>query len=183
MFRSPGSARRLLFAGALWSSALAAGCSHTEQGLVGGGLIGSVIGSIAGGRRHSGAGAVVGGLAGAAVGGAVGSAKDRKVEAREAAAHSQPPLSHQDVISLTASGMSDAVIIDQIRRSGAVYHLTAQDLQTLHNSGVREPVIREMQATVHRPVRRVYTAQPVIVVEPPPPPPPVGIGVGVRIGG
>lgn len=180
MVRTPRSRWRwLLSASALWTAALSVGCTATEQGVVGGGLMGSVIGAIAGGRRHSAAGAVVGGLAGAAVGGAIGSAKDEKTAARQAAAQRQPPLSIPDVIQLTSSGMSDDVIIDQIRRSGAVYHLTAQDLLTLQNSGVREPVIREMQATVHRPVRRIYTAQPVYVVEPAPPPPPVGIGVGV----
>jgi hypothetical protein len=179
MTRTPGSTwRRLLFSGAVWSAALSAGCTATEQGVVGGGLMGSIIGAIAGGRRHSAAGAVVGGIAGAAVGGAIGSAKDDKRAAQAAAAHQQPPLSLQDVISLTANGMSDDVIIDQIRRSGAVYHLTAQDLLMLQNSGVREPVIRELQATVNRPPRRIYTAQPVYVVEPVPPPP-VGFGVGV----
>lgn len=181
MTRTPGSLwRRLLLSGALWSAALSAGCTATEQGLVGGGLMGSVLGAIAGGRRHSAAGAVVGGLAGAAVGGAIGSAKDDKRAAQVAAAQRQPPLSLQDVINLTASGMSDEVIIDQIRRSGAVYHLTAQDLMTLQNGGVREPVIRELQATVNRPVRRIYTpvVQPVYVVEPAPPPP-VAFGVGV----
>jgi hypothetical protein len=162
------------------------GCSHTEQGVVGGGLLGAGIGALAGGPRHAGKGAAIGGLAGAGIGALAGASADR-AERRadaQAAAMRQPALSVQDVINLTASGMSDDVIVSQIRASGAVYHLTAQDLMTLNNGGVRPPVIREMQSTVHRPVRRVYTAvpvaQPVYVVEPvPPPPPPVGLGVGV----
>jgi hypothetical protein len=175
--------RRLLVAGTLSSLLPLGGCSNTDQGIVGGGLIGSAIGALAGGPRHAGAGALIGGLTGAAVGGVAGASADhheRKV-AEAAAAMRQPPLSLQDVINLTASGMSDEVIINQIRASGAVYHLTAQDLMALQNGGVREPVIRELQATPYRPVRRVYTAvpaQPVYVVEPAPPPP-VGFGVGV----
>lgn len=160
----------------LFTTLVTGGCSHTDQGIVGGGLLGGAIGSIVGGRKHSGAGAIIGGVTGAALGGAAGASADRQ-ERREAAAAiaatRQTPLSIPDVIQLTSSGMSDQVIIGQIRSSGAVYHLSAQDLLTLQNSGVREPVIREMQATVGRPVRRVYVAEPV------PPPPPVGVGVGV----
>lgn len=151
-----------------------AGCSHTERGMVAGGAIGSAIGAVAGGPCRSGAGAVVGGLAGAAIGGAAGSAADRRERRLDAmaAAQARPPLSVQDVIQLTGSGMSDDVIITQIRTSGSIYHLGTNDLLALQNGGVREPVIREMQATVHRPLRRVY------VVEPPPPPP-IGFGVAV----
>jgi hypothetical protein len=61
-----------------------------------------------------------------------------------------------------------------------VYHLTAQDLMNLTNQGVRQPVIREMQATAARCGRHVYHAvpvQPVYVVEPAPPAPAVGFGV------
>ena len=87
----------------------------------------------------------------------------------------QPPLSHQDIVNLTANGVTDDVIINQIRASGAIYHLSAQDLVNLTNSGVRQPVIREMQATASRPARQSYSAQPVYVVEPAPQP--VGFGV------
>jgi hypothetical protein len=113
------------------------------------------------------------------VAGASQDRQDRRIAA-EVAASRQPPLSIQDVINLTASGMSDDVIINQIRASGAIYHLTADDLMVLNNGGVREAVIRELQATSSRPIRRVFTAvpQPVYVVEPAPPPP-VGFGVGV----
>lgn len=157
------------------------GCTHTDQGVVGGGLIGATIGALAGGPRHAGAGAAIGGLTGAALGGVVGSNEDRKDRKMAAQIESmrQPPLSIPDIIQLTSSGMSDDVIINQIRASGTVYHLTAQDLITLNNGGVREPVIREMQATPTRPVRRVYSAvpvaQPVYVVEPVVPA--VGFGV------
>src|SRR5262245_57897865 len=164
------------------SSILAGGCSHTDQGIVGGGIFGALLGALVGGPRHAAAGAAIGGLAGAATGGVIGASEDRRERKAEAqlAAMRQPPLSQQDVINLTANGVTDDVIINQIRASGAVYHLTAQDLMTLNNNGVRQPVIREMQATASRPCRHVYTAvpvQPVYVVEPAPPPPAVGFGV------
>ncbi|MFO0876950.1 MAG: glycine zipper domain-containing protein [Gemmataceae bacterium] len=171
----------LLWGMCVWTL-IAAGCSHTEQGVVGGGAFGALLGALIGGPRHAGAGAAIGAVTGMAAGGAMGASEDRR-ERREAAAIAamrQPPLSTEEVIRLTATGVSDDVIVNQIRASGSVYHLSADDLVRLTSSGVREPVIREMQATASRPVRRVYTAvpvQPVYVVEPPPPPPPIGFGV------
>src|SRR5262245_52381017 len=130
----------LLLGGLVTASALSGGCSHTDQGVVGGGMFGALMGALIGGPRHAAAGAAIGGVTGAVAGGALGAAEDRaeKREAAAIAASRQPPLSLQDVISLTASGVGDDVIIGQIRSSGAVYHLTAQDLMTLTNSGVRQ---------------------------------------------
>jgi hypothetical protein len=181
MKRMTGMKRWLLAGGVVSTAALTGGCSHTDQGVVGGGMFGALLGAIVGGPRHAVAGAAIGGAAGAITGGAIGASEDRaeRREQAQIAAMRQPPLSIQDVISLTASGVGDDVIVSQIRASGAVYHLSAQDLLTLNNAGVRPGVIREMQATPTRPVRQVYTAvpvQPVYVVEPPPPPP-VGFGV------
>ena len=71
------------------------------------------------------------------------------------------------------------VIIGQIRTSNSVYYPRTEDVLYLQNNGVREPVIREVQATAYRarPARYVYTPAPVYVVEPAPPPPAVGFGV------
>jgi hypothetical protein len=143
-------------------------------------MFGALLGAIVGGPRHAAAGAAIGGVTGAVAGGAIGAAEDRaeRREQAQLAAMRQPPLSLQDVIQLTANGVGSDVIIGQIRSSGAVYHLSAQDLMALTNAGVHPAVIREMQATPSRPARQVYTAvpvQPVYVVEPPPPP--VGFGV------
>lgn len=186
--------RRPLLTGFLGLVLAGGGCSsmnHTDRGVVTGGVLGALggaaIGSVAG---RPGAGAALGAGLGAVAGGASGAAIDnseRRMDARLAAARA-PVLGLRDVVDLTASGSSDDVIITQIRQTGSVYRLTAQDIVYLQNSGVREPVIREMQTSCHRPVRHVYTAVPVAPVAPvyvvhPVPPPPVGVGVGVTFRG
>ena len=181
--------------GSLWmgvvvlvTAELSCGCqSSTGTGALAGGALGAGIGALAGGRRNAGVGALAGGLIGAGTGAIVGNAADRadKQQAQAqaaavAAAQANPPLSLQDVVTLTANGSSDEVIINQIRTSGSVYQLTAQDIVYLQNNGVRQPIITEMQATAYRPVRRVYTAVPAtqpVYVYPAAPPPPVGFGV------
>ena len=119
----------------------------------------------------------MGGGVGAIAGGAVGAAADnseRKMAVRQA---NQRALALQDIVALTGSGSSDDVIISQIRNSGCAYNLRADEVIWLQNSGVREPVIRYMQAT-SRMVPVYESVQPVYVVQPPPP---VGFGVGVQI--
>jgi hypothetical protein len=158
--------------------------NNTETGALAGGGLGALVGALAGGPRHSGVGALIGAGAGAAAGALAGNAVDKseqKAAARQAALRY---LSLEDVVRLTASAASDDIIIGQIRTSGSVYILNADQVIWLQNNGVREPVIREMQATATRP-RQIYTAvpvQPVFVAEPPPPA--VGVGVGVTyVGG
>ncbi len=180
---------RILLGGALLPMALGSGCqsmNNTESGALAGGGIGAVLGALIAGPRHALAGALIGGGAGAATGALAGNSADKAEQraAARAAALRTPPLSLEDVARLTGSGASDDVIIGQIRASGSIYLLTAEQLIWLQNSGVREPVIREMQATATRP-RQIYTAvpvQPVYVADPGPPP--VGVGVGVTyVGG
>jgi hypothetical protein len=167
---------------------LLTGCesmSNTDKGVLGGAGLGALAGGVIGSATgHAGAGAAIGAGLGGVAGGLTGAAVDnseRKQAIRQAAAQN-PPLSLPDIVQLTQKGTSDSVIIDQIRLTGSVYHLSAQDLMWLQDNGVREPVVREMQATAYRPVRRIYTAAPppVVVVEPPPPP--VGVGVGFSVG-
>jgi hypothetical protein len=155
----------------------AGGCnsmSHTDRGLLTGGGLGAVTGTVVGaaaGRPGLGAavGAGVGGAAGA-VAGASADRAERREEARQAAVRQQAPTL-PEIVAMTSGGSSDDVIITQIRNSGAVYRLTPQDIVTLQNNGVREPVIRELQATAYRPAGAVY------VVRPAPPPPAFGVGV------
>jgi hypothetical protein len=169
---------------------LLGGCesmSNTDAGILGGAGLGAVLGTIFGGR-HPGAGAAVGAVAGGIAGGGAGALADRaearadaRTQAAIAAANQRPPLSLEEIQQMSARGIGDDVIIGQIRTSGSVYNLTADQVTWLHDYGVHDCVIREMQATVWRTPRRVYTAapvvQPVYVVEPAPPPP-VGIGIG-----
>ena len=71
------------------------------------------------------------------------------------------PLGLADVKMLAKSGISDEVILSQIRNSRTIYHLGAADILDLKDAGVSEKVIDFMINTPgqYRPMR------------PPPPPP------------
>jgi uncharacterized protein YcfJ len=183
---------KALLGGAVMSAALlSAGCdsmSHTDQGLLGGGLVGGVLGTAVGAATgHAGAGALIGAASGAAVGGLAGATEDHaehKAAVRQAVAEQQrrmPTL--YDIAVLTSQGASDLTIINQIRGSGAVYSLTTADITYLQQNRVSDAVIQEMQATAMRPAPAVYRGPPVerVYVYDPYPPPPV-VGVGVRFG-
>ena len=55
------------------------------------------------------------------------------------------PISPDDVVAMTQSGLSDAMIIQQIQIKGVTQRLTVSDVIQLHRLGVREPVISAMQ--------------------------------------
>ena len=156
--------------------ALATGCesmSNTDRGVVGGGLFGAGIGALIGhATGHTGAGAAIGAGTGALVGGLAGHAED-KAERKAQIAQAQRQLGITDVVSLTQQHVNDQIIIQQIRTSGSVYHLSRADIEYLKANGVGDAIVMEMQATAGRP-RPVYV-QPVYVE----PPPPVSVGVGV----
>jgi osmotically inducible lipoprotein OsmB len=185
--------------GSFWPAAVlvlpalvAGGCetmSPTGEGALTGGALGAGAGAIVGaaaGRPVL--GALAGGAIGAGTGAVVGNGVERS-ERREAARAAQAQaLGLADIVTLTQQHLGDEVIINQIRASGTIYYLRAEDIVWLRQNGVSEAVIMEMQATATRYPRRIYSAQPyypgaVYVVEPPPPPPPVGVGVGIGIGG
>src|SRR5262245_13735602 len=115
MRRTTWLRRATLLGGVFASAVLSGGCSHTDQGVVGGGMFGALLGAIVGGPRHAAAGAAIGGLAGAATGGLIGASEDHRErkEAAQVAAMRQPPLSLAEVVSLTANGVTDDVIISQ----------------------------------------------------------------------
>ncbi len=166
---------------------LVQGCSsmnNTDKGVLAGGGLGAGAGALIGSATgHTGLGALAGGTIGAISGGLIGSSVDeseKKADARAVAlANSRPqpaPLGMTDVVQMSYQHISDDIIITQIRNTGSVYQLSGRDIGYLKEQGVSDPVIREMQMTVSRPVQRVYTATPVYVV---PEPPPVRVGVGV----
>lgn len=153
------------------------GMNHTEQGAVSGGVLGGVAGAIVGSAAHApGIGAVVGASTGALLGGAAGHSQDR-AERRAAAEAQRTALRLEDVVYMVQSHVSDPVIINQVRTTGSVYHLTANDIAYLKAQGVSDAVVSEMQATAARYPGRVYMA-PAYAVEPPPVA--VGVGVGIR---
>jgi len=166
---------------------LTTGCSslsNTEGGALAGGALGAGTGALIGkATGHTGAGALIGAGVGAVSGGLVGNAIDKseeKTAAMVAAANNPPrgPLGITDVAQMAQSHISDDVIVSQIRTTGSVYRLSATDITWLKQNGVSDAVVMEMQATANRYPRRVYTAAPVYVVEPPPPPVSVGVGFG-----
>ena len=163
---------------------LACGCStmsNTEKGVGVGGLLGAGTGALIGSAtHHAGAGAAIGAGVGALAGGLTGHAIDeseRKTAAQVAAAGPpRGPFGMTDVVQLAQAHVSDDVIISQIRSTGSVFaNLSANDTLWLKQNGVSDAVITEMLATANRVPRRVYSAAPVYVVEPPPP---VSVGVG-----
>ena len=183
------SLRLLLLSPGLW---LLTGCdsmSHTDKGVLGGGAIGAGAGALIGSATgHTGAGAAIGAGVGALSGGLIGNEIDQSEKKQEAqlAAATAPvrgPLSLPEIAQMAQQGISDQVIITQIRTTRSVYNLAPSDIQWLKQSGVSDAVVIEMQATATRvpgPPPRVYArpyyyAQPdVVVVEPAPPP--VGVG-------
>jgi outer membrane lipoprotein SlyB len=174
---------RLVGVALLSSTVLACGCSsmsNTDRGALTGGAIGTGVGAAIGSvTHHTAAGAAIGAITGLAAGALVGNGIDEKQkrEAAERYAAEHPPLTLQEVATMSQQGVGDEVIITKLRSSPAVYNLTADQIIWLKQSGVHECVIQEMQMTNGYP-RRVYAAAPVYVVEPEPPP--VAIGIGFR---
>lgn len=138
---------------------LLAGCAsgghHARSGSLLGAVLGAGSGAIIGhqtGDRGAGAliGAGIGAVAGALVGGAVDHAESdaayraavaeeralRAVEAGEA--------SILEVVRMSQAGLSDAVIVAMIDRSGAAYRLSVEDVIDLRRSGVSDAVIEHM---------------------------------------
>lgn len=160
----------------------------TEQGVLGGGALGGVTGAIVGNAvGNTGAGAAIGAGVGALAGGATGNAIEKseqravaQASAQQQVQQAQRQLGMTDIVQMTQGGVSDQVIIGQIRTTGSVYTLSPTDIQWLKDNRVNDSVIIEMQQTstrvrpvvYGRPPRPVVYAEPYYVV----PPPPVGIG-------
>ena len=144
---------------------------YTASGALAGGATGAVIGSVAG----RGPGAAVGGAVGAIVGGLIGHGMDQTQEAQLRAQAPRTmqrvergqPLTVMDVKALVKAGISDDLIISQIRNSRTVYHLTTADIIDLKNSGASEKIIDFM---INTPTQ-IPSAQVAGVTGPPPPGP------------
>jgi len=155
--------------------------NYTGSGALVGGGAGAVTGAAIGGESHGGEGALIGAAVGAAAGGLIGHSMDQQQQQRLYRQSPQTytrvdqgqPLSVEDVKALARAGVSDDVIISQIRSSHTVYHLNASEIIDLRNAGVSNPVIDFMINTPAT-VGGVSVAPPattVVVAQPPPPPP------------
>jgi uncharacterized protein YcfJ len=176
--------KKLLLASTVAAVCLTSGCESMSN-TAGGGLLGGAAGAGIGAAAGGGKGALAGGLIGMLFGGLIGNDIDQKEkrqkEAELAAAQARPvapPLGITDIMQMTRSGMSEAIIINQIRATNSTYQLSTEDIHMLQTNGVSQNVIIEMQN--HPPVVRVVQ-QPVYVrpaptvyyVQPAPPPPAV----------
>jgi len=137
---------------------VAAGCETPEGGydrtatgaLTGGAIgagTGAIIGNYAG--HNTAAGAAIGGAIGMLTGGLIGHSMDE--QQREALARQSPqtmqrveqgqPLGLADIKALAKAGVSDEVIVSQIRNSRVVYRLTTAEIIDLKDAGVSNRVI------------------------------------------
>ena len=139
---------------------LSSGCDRTTGGAVAGGAIGAGTGAIIGSQSgHAGTGALIGAGIGAVSGGIIGHAMDDMERQQLAQQHPDTlqhwdggqPLSPYDVVNLTHAGVSDNVIISQIRNTRTVYRLSTQDIIYLQQNGVSQRVIDYMINTAGQP--------------------------------
>ncbi|MGA2602665.1 MAG: YXWGXW repeat-containing protein [Verrucomicrobiia bacterium] len=162
---------------------------NTATGALAGGAIGAGTGAIIGGAaaHNAGAGALIGAAVGALTGGIIGHSIDEQQRARiqqEAPATWQrveqgQPLGLADIKELAKAGVSDEVIISQIRNSHSVYQLSTAEIIDLKDSGVSERVIDFMINTASfggygsappPPPEPTTSVEAVEVAQPPPPP-------------
>ena len=185
----------LLLPALVWTT----GCStmsDTDKGILGGGAIGAGTGALIGSATgHAGAGAAIGTAVGALSGGLIGNEMDdnkKKQDAAIAAVQAQQaapvrgPLGLQEIATMATQGISDPVIIGQIRSTRSIYNLAPTDIAYLKQNNVSDGVIMEMQATASRVIpvdgrvyARPYYGPDTVYVAPPPP---IGVGVVYGVG-
>ena len=152
-----------------------------QRGATVGGLTGAAIGAAIGDNNNeAGAGAAIGGLIGAFAGGVLGDANDKDYAIRkqqqyyhaqqQQIARIQSAVSMADIVSMRRSGLSDNVIVNQVRSRGFTHKLTVQDILALHQQGISEQLITYLQNAPIGEVQRVQTVPqpaPVVVHQPP----------------
>jgi hypothetical protein len=148
---------------------------HADRGALGGGLLGAGIGALVGDAvGNAGAGTAIGAGMGALTGAAIGAEMD-ETEARNRAMIEQQlgrqvaagAVTPEEVISMTAAGVDDPLIINHIRSHGTAAPLGAGELISLKQQGVSPAVIEAMQTTPPpRPATVVrQAAPPPVIVE------------------
>lgn len=170
-----------LVAALLPSAALAQ--SRTQGGATVGGVAGAVIGGIIGHQNdETPEGALIGGAVGAITGGLIGRAQDNEL-ARQRAYQQQAYYRNQqqlyaqqqtiaasgvsmtDVVNMSRSGISEAVILNHLQSKGVQRRLEVADIITLHQQGVSDTLITAMQQAPLA-TQLAAPAQPVVVQQP-----------------
>jgi len=152
--------------------------NYTGSGALIGGGAGALTGAAIGGGRHGGQDALIGAAAGVVAGGLIGYSMDQQQRLHQQAPQTYvrveqgQPLSVADVRALGRAGISDDVIISQIRNSHTVYHLSAADIIDLRDAGVSNAVIDYMINTPGTAGSAPVSQTSVVYVTNPPPPPP-----------
>lgn len=142
--------------------------------------MGALTGAAIGGRHNGGPDALIGAAAGAFAGGLIGNSMDREHEARLKAQPPQTyatvtqnqPVSLAEVKALARAGVSEDLIISQIKNSRTVYHLIAADIVDLRDSGVTDKVVNYMINTPATVGDATSAPASTVVVQSAPPPPP-----------
>ncbi len=168
------------------SAMLLSGCvnpdgsqNNTGTGALIGGAFGALTGAALGGYCNGGQDTLIGAAAGALVGGLIGNSADQEQRARLRAQAPQTyvkveqgqPLAVADVKALAKAGISEDVIISQIKSSRTVYHLSAADIIDLRDCGVSDRVVNYMIDTPATVGANTTTTSEVIVPQAPPPAP------------
>ena len=137
---------------------------NTRRGATVGGIAGAVAGAAIGDHHgETGAGAAIGGLVGAFAGGLLGNAEDQQqilYRQQQAQLRQQRYFDYQrtavsaaDVVTMTQNGLSENVIVNQIRQRGVQVRPQVADIIALHQQGVSETVITAMQQAQHQPIQ------------------------------
>ncbi len=137
--------------------------SRTQGGATVGGVAGAVIGGIIGHQNdETPEGVLIGGAVGAITGGLIGRAQDNEL-ARQRAYQQQAYYQNQqqfyaqqqtiaasgvsmtDVVNMSRSGISEAVIMNHLQNKGIQRRLEVSDIIALHQQGVSDTLITVMQ--------------------------------------
>jgi hypothetical protein len=182
-----GMKRRSLWAAGLvvLMFAMAGGCRspyYADRGALFGGAAGAGLGAVVGSAvGDPAAGALIGAGAGALTGAAVGSSLD-EIEARNRAQIAAQmgrevragAVTMADVVAMSQAGVGDQLIITHIQHNGMAAPLSSNNIVSLKNAGVSEPVIQAMMAPPVRQAAAVAPAPAPVIIEervyaPPPP--------------
>jgi outer membrane lipoprotein SlyB len=126
--------------------------NNTGSGALMGGAMGALTGAAIGARGHAGPDALIGAAAGALAGGLIGHAADQEQAAQLKAQAPQTyarvdqgtTLSVADVKAMAKAGVSEEVVINQIKNSRKVFHLSVTDIIELRDAGVTDKVVAYM---------------------------------------
>lgn len=139
------------------------GC-QTGPNFAAGGLLGGTTGGILGGAigardGKAGEGALIGAVAGGLAGAAIGNQQDaneiraieqvnqanRGAQAAYEQAVSESAITFAQVVQMTQSGLSEAIIVNQLQVNGVLVRPTPNDLIGLKSNGVSDRVINAIQ--------------------------------------